>query len=314
MSFDNIIGHENIKRQIVNSYKQGRFTHAHIFTGPSGIGKSILAKETAKLILNKDFDKTYADFFAYRVKKDKLSIGIKEIMEIIDEINKKPYEGEKKVILIHDADKMTEEAQNAFLKTIEEPPIGVYIILLCENTQKMLNTIMSRCTIHMLGKLSRDEIILFIKRKYPDVSEEKITKLAAFSDGIPGEVEKFIEDDNFKNMRNTVLDICKYLKGNDIYKLIDYEKYVLLDKNDCRQFLAIFLSYIRDMIIYKETLKEDMIMNFDKADDIEEMSEIFSLNKMYKFIELIDKSAELIGNNVNVSLVLYTMLYKMQEV
>lgn len=314
MGFNDIIGHENIKKEILSCIKEGRFTHSHIFSGDDGTGKSLIARETAKLILNKDFDKAYADFYVYRRQDGKLSLGIKEILGIITEINKKPFEGDKKVILIHEADKMTEEAQNAFLKTIEEPPEGVYIMLLCEDSEKLLRTIKSRCSIHSLGKLDRNDLKLFIKRKYPDITEQEQKKLSFYADGIPGMAEKFMEDDDFKNMRNNILDILMCLNGNNIYKLIDFEKSVSLNKNEHKNFFAIFLSYIRDIIIYKETLKEDMIINFDKSESLKNISLNFSLNKMYKYIELIYESAKLIESNINTGLVLYTMLYKMQEV
>ena len=85
-----------------------------------------MQRRLAIRLLGKDKEKQYVDIVEFKITKDKKSIGVDEIRSIIEETNKKPYEGDKKVIIIYKADKMTEAAQNAFLKTIEEPPKGYF--------------------------------------------------------------------------------------------------------------------------------------------------------------------------------------------
>ena len=145
MSFESIIGHELIKKEIENSIDTGKFSHAHLIVGEDGIGKSLLAREIALKVLGKDEDRDYVDIIKWKIEKNKQSIGVDSIRDIIKEVNRKPYEGDKKVVIVYNAEKMTTEAQNAFLKTIEEPPTGVLIILLSENLEMMLETIRSRC-------------------------------------------------------------------------------------------------------------------------------------------------------------------------
>ena len=118
MSSYRIIGHQGIKLQIKNSIKLNRFSHAHILVGENGIGKSMVAKEMAIRVLGKNELKPYVDMIEFKVPKGRKSIGIEESKNIIEEINKKPYECDKKVIIIYNADKMTEAAQNALLKNI----------------------------------------------------------------------------------------------------------------------------------------------------------------------------------------------------
>ena len=149
----------------------------------------------------------YVDLVEWRIEKNKSTIGVNSIRTLIEEINKKPYEGDKKVIIIYAADKMTAQAQNAFLKTIEEPPKNVTILLLCENLEVILDTIKSRCQIHKLKSLNVDEMEEFLKINYTDLSLEEIKVIVAFSDGIPGKAEKFIGDNNFKDIRNITLEI-----------------------------------------------------------------------------------------------------------
>ena len=192
MSFYRIIGHDIIKSQIENSIKMGRLSHASIFVGEDGIGKSLFAEELAVKILGKDEIKQYVDIIKLKLFKNKKSIGIEEIKYIIEEINKKPYEGDKKVVILYNSDKLTEAAQNALLKTIEEPPQGSFIILLCEKLDGILDTVKSRCQIYKLNRLNSKDMKVFLNSKFPRLSDQELISIMAFSDGVPGRAEKFI--------------------------------------------------------------------------------------------------------------------------
>ena len=100
-------------------------------------------------------------------------MGVDEIREIIEEVSKRPYEGDKKVIIIHEGSKLTIQAQNALLKTIEEPPQGVYIILLAESLETLLETIKSRCQVYKLTPLNNKQIEKYINT-LGNYSEEEI--------------------------------------------------------------------------------------------------------------------------------------------
>lgn len=314
MSLDTIIGHENIKHQLKNAIKKGRFSHASIIVGEDGIGKSLIAKEAAKMIINKHEDRDYGDIVEFHIK-DKKSIGIDDIRLIIEEINKKPIEGNKKIVIIYKAHLITEVAQNAFLKTIEEPPKGVFIILLCESIKKMLDTIVSRCEIYKLSKLSFGQMKKFVDYKYNNLTKEEINSIIVFSDGIPGRVEKFIEDQSLQEIREFTLNIIKDVDDIDGYNYIyKYEPWLLKYKNNWEEMLTCFLSYLRDGLIYKETGKEDFLLNIDKKDDIKYISEKFSFIKLNKMISIVNNTQDKLSSNVNFSLVFDEMLIKMREV
>lgn len=314
LKFEDIIGHEEVKFQINNSIKLGRASHAHIICGEDGIGKSLIGRCTAQSLLNKKEDRDYADIIEYRGLLNKKSIGVGEVRVLVEEINKKPVEGDKKVIIIYGAQNMTPEAQNAFLKNIEEPPLGVYIILLCENLQDMLDTIKSRCQIHKLQRLNSEEMYRFINKHYPNVNKEQIKLMLAFSDGIPGRASGFIEDDSLKEIRNVSEDILLNLSKMNKDEILKYENFLMKYKEQWKEVLTWFLSYIRDVIIYKETGKEELIINIDKFEKIKEISETFSYNKLNDIIEIIKSSKQKLSSNVNYALVFDYMLLKMQEV
>lgn len=314
MSFNDIIGHDSIIKEMENAVQTGKFAHAHILVGEDGIGKSLIARNIALKILRKERDTEYADLIEWRIEKNKKSLGVSDIRNLVQEINKKPYEGQNKVIIMYEAHKMTIQAQNAFLKTIEEPPKGVFIILLCENLQVILDTIKSRCQIHKLKALNNYEINEFLTKKYPHLIEGEIKVLIAFSNGIPGRIEKFLEDDKFNNIRKITLEVL--IKSSHLNKeeVLKFEKLLIKYKIEWKEILNTFLLYIRDAIVYKETGLEKIIINIDKISDIKELSNIYSFKKLNNLIDIINESRERLDRNLNPSLVFDMMLLKIQEV
>ncbi|WP_461207038.1 DNA polymerase III subunit delta' [Clostridium sp. DL1XJH146] len=314
MDFNKIIGHDVVKTGLYNSVINEKYSHAHLIVGEDGIGKKMIAEEFALGILGKKTGGNYVDILKWRVLKGKKSIGVDDIRELIIEINKKPYESDKKVVIIYEADKMTKEAQSAFLKTIEEPPKGVVIILLTNNLQTILQTIRSRCQVHKLNKLNSYDIKKYIDINYTDLSDKEKRVLLNFGDGIPGKIDEFVKDQKLSNIREEVLKLILSLiaKENSFFKEASY----FLDKNKDRwnEVLNIFLAYFRDIIIYKETRNSDFILNYDKIEDIHELADAISYKNLSRFVELINETRERLESRVNPILVFDAMLYKMQEV
>jgi len=314
LNFNHIIGHDKIKEYIDKSLDAGQFSHAHLFVGEDGIGKSLLAKAAAVKVLGKATQKQYADIIEFRVEKNKKSIGVDVVRGIIEEVNKKPYEGDKKVVIIYEGDKMTTEAQNAFLKTIEEPPKGVYIFVLSENLEAVLDTVKSRCQIHKLQRLDREQMTKFLDRDFKDLSVEQRKAIVSFSDGIPGRAERYINDSSLKEIRSTVIDIMKEICKHDGNDVLNHGAFFTKYKNKWQEVLTWFLSYIRDIMVYKETGNKDMLINVDKYEDIKDLSNMFSFNKLNDIIDIIKDTRTKLDRNVNLSLVYNVMLLKMKEV
>ena len=167
---EEFIGFEKIISTFKRRAENNTLSHAHLIVGADGIGKSILAKIFALNILGRKDDRDYVDIINYRLKK--ASFGVDDVRDIIHEIEQQPYEADKKVIIVHDAHKMTVQGQNAFLKSIEEPPKGVYIIILTESLEFILDTIKSRAQIYKLTALSEDDMQRYL-RKIGKQNDEK---------------------------------------------------------------------------------------------------------------------------------------------
>lgn len=171
MSFDNVIGNDKNKIFLNKIVKSDNTVHSYMFEGIEGIGKSIFARDFAKMLLCMGDSKTDCrtcksciefennnnpDFI--QIKPDGKVIKIEQIRQMQEKILEKPIVSDKKVYIIDDADLMTKEAQNCLLKTLEEPPKFVVIILVLSNESKILNTIKSRCMRIFFEKLKNEEL------------------------------------------------------------------------------------------------------------------------------------------------------------
>lgn len=313
MDYNHIIGHERIKTEIINSIRLGMLSHAHLFVGEDGIGKSLIAKAMAISILGKEKVGQYADIIEFSIDKGRKTIGVETIRNIVEEVNKKPYEGDRKVVIVYNADKMTTEAQNAFLKTIEEPPKGVFIILLCEDSEAVLDTIKSRCQVHKLQRLRIEEVVQYLRKYYPKLSDEEIKTISAFSDGIPGRGERLINDTSFREIRDMVLKILSQISGYNENGAVSYGAFFEKHKKNWQEIITWILSYVRDIMVYKETGKENMIINIDKYEDIKDLANRFSFNKLNDIISIVNDTQIKLIRNVNSALVFDVMILNMQE-
>lgn len=307
------IGHKNVIESFKKRADSGEISHAHIIVGEDGIGKSNLANKLARIILGKFEERDYIDIINYRCKK--ASFGVDDVREIVDEINKKPFEGDKKVIIIYDGNKLTVQAQNALLKTIEEPPKGVYIILLCESLELILDTIKSRCQIYKLTPLTKEDVRLYIDRINDDsFSQEEINAAIAYSEGMPGRAEAFLRDSSLKELRNTLVDLLFLITKSNPKELLDFEAKLIVFKDKKEDILNILASFVRDIIIYKEIRDGNGIINGDKIESIKKIAMEMSYKKLNNIIDKIGEARRSLLSNSNFQLTIRVMLIGFMEV
>lgn len=314
MGYKSIIGHEEIIKTFDITINNNKFSHAHIFLGEDGIGKSVIAKNIAIKLIGESEYKDYVDIVHFRSEKNKASIGVNAIRELIEEINKKPYQSDKKVVIIHEGHKMTIQAQNALLKTIEEPPKNVFIFILCENIENILDTIKSRCQIHKFNTLSEDDMRTYLQVNYPELNEDNIALLLSFSSGIPGKAEFLMNNEEFRELRDKAINIILFLNNMRELDIFKEDEFFTKNSNMWEDIMEVFISFIRDTIIYKEVGSQELIINKDKLEEIKQCANMFSFTKLNDIISIINETRENIDRNVNNLLAFDVMLLKMQEV
>lgn len=307
-----ILGHESVINGIDRRKLNNSFSHANLIVGADGIGKSVIAKYLSNNIIEPRDNAESVDIVRYHPSST--SFGVDDVRNIIDEVSKKPYEGDKKVLILYKCDKMTTQAQNALLKTIEEPPAGVYLILLSDSLETILDTIQSRCQVYKLTPLSKEDILKYIELNYPNIESNDRQAALAFSTGIPGKVDKFIDDEKLKELRNICVglfsDILKrehglVLKYGESLKNFKDEKYDLLD---------ILILFIRDIMVFKELNNKDLVVNFDKIDNIIDISRGVTYKKLNSMLEYIKEARINFNSNTNYSMTVSVMLMGFAEV
>lgn len=300
-----IIGFKNILDGFNKRVENNSLSHAHLIVGPDGIGKSLVASEFATKILGKENNRDYVDIVNYR--PNKASFGVDEVREIIEEVSKRPYEGDKKVIIIHEGDKLTIQAQNALLKTIEEPPYGVYIIMLSQSLEVLLDTIRSRCQIYKLTPLSNEEMEKFLAT-IENQDPEKLKVALAYSEGIPGRAEKILYDEQLALLRDIIMKLLFDLLEHNNYLVLEFEEKLSKYKDNKEDILNIITLFVRDIMIYKEISSADKVINKDKINDIMKLSDLYSYKKLNNLLNKIEQARINIKNNVGYSMIISNLL------
>ena len=228
--FEKLTGNEKIKQELTETMENQTISHSYMFVGKSGIGKRLFAREFAKGLLG-DFNKdilNYEDYKEIGPLEGKKIISVDQIREIIKEAKELPTESEKRVFVIDEADKMNSEAQNSILKTLEEPPEYVVIILIVTNESKMLETIKSRCNIIKFDTLKELEIEKYlIKENLLDKSRKDVEiKL------LNGSLENVNNLDSMLENYDYLKVLVSYIKKKDIIQALNNGLLLYESKDD----------------------------------------------------------------------------------
>ncbi|MBO4889201.1 MAG: hypothetical protein J5589_12950 [Firmicutes bacterium] len=308
-SFSAILGHEDAKRHLSEAVRDGHISHAYLFEGIPGVGKKTLADAfVAELLGNEEEKRLFAHGNHPDVKKirplpERKSISKEQIQtDLVGDIDIRPYRSRYKVYIIEEADKLTIEAQNTMLKTIEEPPSYGVILLLAERASSFLPTIISRCVKISLQPLSPDLIVdTLISR---GIREKDAQAAAVFAQGSLGKALMLLSDEDFASMRSDLFGFLAkmpelvpidVLRGSTLF-----ETY----KKETRQLLDLMLLWVRDELIYLATGDPDRIMTADHREEIVRSAERYSLEKLTKLVLLIRQIDADLAQNVNRDLAL----------
>ena len=203
--FENILGHDNVKKQLTSDFNESKVSHAYLFLGLEGIGKKELAIEFARVLLDTNNLDTCVDYKYIEKLPDKKEIIVEQVRnKIVNDVYVAPATGNYKVYIINDAHLLNAAAQNALLKTLEEPPKYVVIILITNNEKALLTTVLSRVKKVKFNSLCNSDILAILKEKYDTEIDENKLEYANGSLKVAVELSK--EEDN------------KYLKIDDLYK------------------------------------------------------------------------------------------------
>lgn len=319
------VGQEFHMNMLKNACEKDEISHAYIIEGPDGVGKSIMAKYIAALLLCEGNIKDkpcgrcvpcekIAKGLHPDVKEfgnNKKSIGINEIRSLIDETELKPYEGSRKVLILKGAQNMTVQAQNAILKTLEEANKGCVIIMLASSTTNILSTILSRCQIIRMGRIQIDKVEGFLESQ--GVDKQSAQRAAELSDGIIGKALEFLKED-YVELRKDTVELCRKIVDAKPYDVFDIYDFFGKHKDDYDKVFDVMVAFYRDIIVLKSTKDVKYIINKDCYEILVEQSQKLSYNKLNDIVKIIMDTREKLRQNVNYQLSVEVMLLNIQEV
>ncbi|NLX63621.1 MAG: DNA polymerase III subunit [Clostridiaceae bacterium] len=304
------IGQTEIIEEFRNGIRHDSLSHAFVLTGEKGIGKKTLARFIAKALLCtrnsndnlpcgcckgcRSFDENANPDFMV-IRSEAKNIVIKQIRDLIDDIVVKPFYY-RKVYVIEDAEKMTVQAQNCLLKTLEEPPNYAKIILTTSNYESLLLTIRSRVVRKHLKPSTINELKLIAQKNGIDTTGKD--HLLALSRGIPGIAFQLLADKDFEKHREETL---KFVFDDSISSKLYYNQYLSNNKNAFDVCINILESLYRDALLVKCSV-EDGLINSDKKDNILKYANMHSAIEITERISRVERVRNGMKRNINYQL------------
>lgn len=288
------IGQESIVESFREMINRNAVNHAYALTGPVGMGKRTLANYLAKTLLCTDLNskipcdncrscKSFdagSNPYIKTIRNLTQKILIKQIRELIEDISIRPASGYK-VYIIEEADRMTPDAQNCLLKTLEEPPSYVVILFTTAYFDSLLSTVRSRVVNMRLKPYNLNELVKIAKKKEIDIRGREY--LFNWSQGIPGTALQLLGDQQFEENRKMVM---QYVFKENVFSNLDLNQYLSKNKEVFQECMDILQSIYRDALLVLCDADERLI-NSDKKANIVEYS------KQYEFLEITEKIAKI---------------------
>ena len=279
-TFEEIRGNTPLVEQLRRSAASGRSSHAYLFLGGAGAGKRLIANTFAKALQCEGEKRpcdsckschafnhgNHPDVIYFQPLKNGKTYTIEDVREqLLETVDLKPFQYEKKIYIIEKADTLNIQSQNALLKTLEEPPAHAVFLLLAERAEAFLPTILSRVVVMKIRPLSAETIADYLMQAGHLAEESHI--LSAYAQGRIGQALELVEDEGFREMRQDILGKLEALPSmseGDAYLLAkDLEGY----KNDLR-LLDIMELWYRDLLTAKSLREEGYLIQRDKKDAI----------------------------------------------
>lgn len=327
MVFDDITGQEKVINTLLDTFDSGRIGHAYLFAGPDGIGRKSIAKRFASLVMCMEENRekgricgkcvscnlhrtgTNPDYVIISETKGKSVISIETVREVQDMMTKAPLYGRKSFYVIDHAEKMTPQAQNALLKTLEEPPEYVVLILICSNISLLLDTVKSRLNRIDFSRNSDAEIrkILSDKGIVPDEF------ILSYADGIPGRALEFENDRDVVLIRKELTGLISEFKTGGVAIRKRASKF-FEENAEKKEFLFYMLmSVYRDIMVLARYGRKVKVQNGGLENELTGMASELGYYKAEECLNVIDDAWKSIGRNVNYKLSVELMLIKLQE-
>ena len=326
-NFTDIIGQEMIKEHLQGAIATGKTSHAYIINGEKSSGKEFIANVFAMALqcekggtepcnechsCKQALGKNHPDIIRVTHEKPN-TIGVDDIRnQVNNDIVIKPYKGPKKIYIINEAEKMNVAAQNALLKTLEEPPEYAVILLLTTNVEAMLQTIVSRCIVLTMKPVADDIVQNYIMKEY-HVPDYKAAVCAAFARGNIGKARLLASSEDFDNIRDEAVTLLKYISDMEIHEITKAIKRMGEYKLEINDYLDILSIWYRDALLFKATNDVNHLIFKEEIQYIKKTASKSTYEGIEIIIQALENAKRRLSANVNFDLTMELLLLTIKE-
>ena len=346
-AFKDIVGHEQIIEHLQNAITMDKVSHAYILNGPDKSGKMMIAEAFAQTLqceaVNKKLEELAGETESERIEnkftaepcmechsckqaagknqpdiiyvshEKPNTISVDDIRaQINNDIAIKPYSSPYKIYIMNEAEKMTPQAQNAILKTLEEPPEYAVIMLLTSNVNGLLPTILSRCVVLNMKPVADDLVRNFLMQQL-QVPDYKAEVCVAFARGNIGKAKSLASSEDFDNIKNEALSLLKYIQDMDLSEITAAIKKITEYKLQINDYLDLIAIWYRDVLLFKATSDVNHLVFREEISAIRRVAQRSSYEGIEEVIEALDKAKRRLDANVNFDLTMELLMLEIKE-
>lgn len=325
--FGDIVGQQQIKEYLQNALSTGKISHAYIINGEKSSGKEFIAKVFAMALQCEEgsmepcqecrsckqaLSGNHPDIIRVVHEKPN-SVSVDDIRtQVNNDVAVKPYSSPYKVYIISEAEKMTVQAQNAILKTLEEPPAYAVILLLTDNVNSLLPTILSRCVVLNMKPVP-DALVKEYLCSQLQVPDYKAEVCAAFARGNVGKAKMLATSEDFENIKAEALALLKYIQEMDLNEIVAAVKKITEYKLEIQDYLDICAIWYRDALLFKATRDMNHLIFREEIQALRRTAQRSSYEGIENIIKALDTAKRRLDANVNFELVMELLMLTIQE-
>lgn len=325
--FGDIIGQEQIKEHLRSALASGKINHAYILNGEKSSGKEFIAKVFAMTLqCERELTEACQECHSCRqalsdnqpdiikvIHEKPNTISVDDIrLQINRDVGIKPYSSPYKIYVVNEAEKMTVQAQNALLKTLEEPPAYVVILLLTDNLNALLPTVLSRCIVLNMKPVPDGQIKRYLMEELR-IPDYKAEVCVAFARGNVGKAKALAVSEDFENVKNEALSLLKYIQDMEVHEIVSAIKKISEYKMDVNDYLDIMAIWYRDVLLFKATRDANHLVFREELQALRTVAGRSSYEGIENVIEALEKAKNRLKANVNFELTMELLLLEIKE-
>lgn len=325
--FTDIIGQEQIKEHLRGAISSGKISHAYIINGERNSGKEFIARVFAMALqCEKDGVEPCGECHSCRqalsnnqpdiiyVSHEKPNtIGVEDIREQINgDIGVKPYSSPYKIYIMNEGEKMTVQAQNALLKTLEEPPEYAVILILTTQIEALLPTILSRCVVLNMKPVP-DALVRKYLMEELQIPDYKANICVAFARGNIGKAKLLAGSEEFEKVKDEAVTLVKYINDMEISEIVKAIKKISEYKFDVNDYLDILSAWYRDVLLFKATKDVNSLIFKEEIQQIMRVSDRSTYEGIETIVNALQQAKRRLEANVNFDLTMELLLLTIKE-